>query len=226
MDFKSATASGARAPVPGDVPGPAQLELSARSRELLEILGEFKGNARVLYEGAVRVVADGANPGRIRLGAHALRELMDELEGEAGLTRQGPSLKERVRKLQDEWKVAERSFEIGSDGRGTGFTQTLAEFFVAFEADYPRRRDQASAALAELDPAKRAPPAVRHARAKARMGYRDYFVGVAHGSIPPDAEFRSRFEGFETFLLDWLRPRTFADLDAIDELLLKGPPDG
>jgi hypothetical protein len=107
----------------------------------------------------VRVVADGANPVRIGLGAHALRELMDELEGEAGLTRQGPSLKERVRKLQDAWKVAGRSFEIGSDGRGRRFARTLEEFFVAFEADYPRRRDQASAALAELDPAKReAPP--------------------------------------------------------------------
>jgi hypothetical protein len=35
MAFESATASGARAPVPGDVPGSAQLELSARSRALL-----------------------------------------------------------------------------------------------------------------------------------------------------------------------------------------------
>jgi hypothetical protein len=58
------------------------------------------------------------------------------------------------------------------------------------------------------------------------MGYREYFNRVAHGGTATDTEFQTRFERFETFLLDWLRPRTFADLDEIDELLLKGPPDG
>jgi hypothetical protein len=225
--MESLSAVGMTRPTAGEEPARLPLELSGRPREILDILVDLKGDAGVLYEGALRVVADGANPVRIRLAAYALRELMDDLAREAGFTRQGQGLKERVGELQKEWRVARRSFEAGSDGRGTGFVQTLDKFFVAYDADYPKRRDQARATIAALDPAKReAPPAVREARANAWMRYREYFNGVLHGSIPPDAEFRSRFEGFESFLLDWFGPRTFADLDAIDELIRKGPPNG
>ena len=128
----------------------------------------------MLHEGALRVAADGANPVRTRLAAYALRELMDDLEREAGFTRQAPTLKERVGKLRKEWSVAQRSFDVGSDGRGTGFARTLDEFFVSFEADYPKRRDQASATIGRLDPAKRG----RHPPFEARKrldAVQDYF---------------------------------------------------
>ncbi len=39
-------------------------------------------------------------------------------------------------------------------------------------------------------------------------------------------EFRNGLQSFESFLLDWFEPRTFADFEAIDELLKQGPPDG
>jgi hypothetical protein len=227
MDAESTTAAGARARAPGDLPGPLQLELTVRSRALLEVLQDFKGEARKRYEGALRVLADASNPIRFQLCAHALRELMDDIEKEAGVLRQGPSLGVRVRTLREEWSVARDSSAPGSDAIGLGFARRLDDFFAAFDVDLPRRRDRASATLAALDPARREPPpAVRVGRAGAWMEYRDYFTAVAHGSVATVAEFQSRFDGFETFLLDWLRPRTFADLDEIDELLLKGPPDG
>jgi hypothetical protein len=204
-----------------------QLELGGRSRELLDILAD-KGKAGALYEGALRMLIDGANPVRTRLAAHALRELMDELEREAGFSRKEPTLKQRVGKLHEEWKVAERSLAVGSDGSGSGFVQTLDTFFAAYEADYPQRRDKAGATIGKLDPAGReGPPAVREARADAWMQFRDYFTKVAHGSTgSTDAEFRRRLESFESFLLDWFEPRTFADFEVIDELLEEGPPDG
>lgn len=213
---------------PGEEPARQAIGLSGRSRELLDILVDFKGNAGVLYEGALRVATDGGNPVGIRLAAHALREVMDDLEREAGFTRKGPTLKERVGQLHEEWKVAERSFEVASDGSGRGFVHTLNEFFAAYEADYPDRRDQASATIGKLDPAGReAPPAVRNARASAWMRFRRYFNNVLHGSTgPADAEFRSQLESFEAFLLDWFEPRTFADFEAIDDLLQRGPPNG
>lgn len=34
----------------------------------------------------------------------------------------------------------------------------------------------------------------------------------------------SQLEAFERFLLDWLRPQTFADLGDIDDLFAEGPP--
>lgn len=225
--MESVSESSAIGPGPGEEPASPPLELSGRSRELLDILVDFEGAAAVLYEGALRVVADGANPVRIRLAAHALRELMDDLEREAGFTRKGPTLKERVRKLHEEWKVAEHSFEVSPDGSGSGFAQTLDAFFAGYEADYPERRDQAGATIGKLDPAGReAPPTVREARASAWMRFRGYFNNVAHGSAGSDAEFRNRLQSFESFLLDWFEPRTFADFEAIDELLKQGPPDG
>lgn len=224
--MESVSESSVTAPGPGEEPTSPPLELSGRSGKLLDILVDFEGGAAALYEGALRVVADGANPVRIRLATHALRELMDDLEREAGFARKGPTLKERVRKLHEEWKVAERSFEMSADGNGSGFVQTLDAFFAAYEADYPERRDQASATIGKLDPAGReAPPTVREARASAWMRFRRYFNNVAHGSADSDAEFRKRVQSFESFLLDWFEPRTFADFAAIDELLQKGSPD-
>jgi len=129
VDAESTRVSGARAPAPGDLPGPSQLELTVRSRELLELLQEFKSDAPRRYEGALRALADSSNPIRLQLCAHAVRELMDDLEKEAGVVRQGPSLGVRVRRLRDEWFVARESLAPGSDPVALGFATTLDDFF-------------------------------------------------------------------------------------------------
>jgi hypothetical protein len=46
---------------PCEAPAPPQLELSGRQRELLAMLADLKGRVGRLYEGALRVVADGGN---------------------------------------------------------------------------------------------------------------------------------------------------------------------
>lgn len=215
-------------PPPGDERVAPPLELTAHSRELLEIFdGRFSGDARILYEGALRMVSDAANPVRLPLAAAALREVMDDLEREAGFAHQVPDWKERIAKLERAWEVARRSLGVGPDGGGTGFGQTLDEFLADFHS-IPSRRDLADGTIGRFDPARReAPPVVREARAGAWMRFRGYFNNVLHREIQPtDAGFRGLLEEFESFLLDWLRPRTFADFDAIDALLRKGPPDG
>jgi hypothetical protein len=65
--------------------------LTARSPELLRILAErFEGEALDLYTGALRIAFDDANPARLPLAASALREAMDDLEGEGGFAHRIP----------------------------------------------------------------------------------------------------------------------------------------
>jgi hypothetical protein len=211
---------------PAKAEAAVEIALNERSRELLEILGDrFKGDAQVLYEGGIRILADTSNPARLPLAASAVREIMDDLEREAGFAHPPPDWKERIAKLEMAWQVAERSLDAG-EGDGDGFAKTLEEFFTAFNR-VPTRRSLADRAICAFDPAaSMPPPAVRDARADTWSKLRRYFNRTLHREIrPTDAEFRRAFEAFETFLVDWLRPPTSADLDAIDDVLRKGPPD-
>jgi hypothetical protein len=55
------------------------------------------------------------------------------------------------------------------------------------------------------------------------MATREYFQAIAHhGRQPPEEDFRARIDALERFLLDRLRPRTFADFDAIDDIIQEG----
>jgi hypothetical protein len=204
-------------------PGPNQ-ELSGRSREILDILADYDGQAAVLYEGALRVLADGENPARIRLAACALRELLDDFQDGP----KGENLKVRVTKLKGAWEVAQRSLEGGPDAGGSGFAVVLDSFFVEFEADYPQRRSQAGATVERLDPSGRSSaPVVQRARGDRWMDFSGYFSRVLHGGArPAEADFRTRVDAFEDFLTDVLRPHTFADFDDLDDVIASGPPDG
>ena len=195
--------------------------LTARSPELLGILAErFEGEALGLYAGALRIAFDDANPVRLPLAASALREAMDDLEREGGFAHRIPDWRQRIAKLERAWKVSQRSGGI------EGFAATLDEFFAESNS-FPSRRSLAEGTLGRFDPTARdAPPAVRDARAAQWMEFREFFNNVLHRKIKvTDGEFRRRFEAFEGFLLDWLRPPVTADQAALDELLRMGPPD-
>jgi hypothetical protein len=52
---------------------------------------------------------------------------------------------------------------------------------------------------------------------------RDYFINVCHYRVEAkEPEFLSYLDVLETFLLDRLRPRTFADLDTLDAIIEEG----
>jgi len=213
-------------PAAGDEPTPAGFEPSPRSRELLDILARrFEGDAAQLYEGGLRVFADESNPARLTLAASALREVMDDLESQAGFAHHVPDWKERIAALEAAWDAAGRSVAAGGAGEAA-FVEALERFFTDFH-EVPRRRELAEGAIGKFDPARReASPAVRDARAEAWMKLRFYFNNVVHRNFrPTESEFRHQVDAFEDFLFDWLRPPTFAHLDAIDAVLRRGPPD-
>jgi hypothetical protein len=206
------------------LPQPPLLALTSRVRDVVGALAQRDDQAAVLYEGALRVLADRNNPARIRLAACGLRELLGELHDAP----KPEDLKERVKKLRKAWEVSKRALVAAEaeDEGSAGFAQILDVFFVEFEEDYPGRRSQASGTIEQLDPSGRtAPPVVHRARGQTWMDFSGYFSGVLHGGKrPTEDEFRSQLEAFEGFLLDVLRPQTFADFSEIDNLIAEGPP--
>jgi hypothetical protein len=196
---------------------PSPFELSGRQREVLDVLAREGDQAGVLYLGALRVLTDLENPTRLRLAAYSLRELLNDLH-------HGPKeddLPARVRRLREEWQITRQSED-------SGFDETLTRFFGEFEQNYPQRRELVSKTIERLDPSGRKPsPAVSRARGDAWMALTKFFNKILHGNRQTtDDEFDAEFTKLDDFLLDLVRPSTFADLDQLDDLILEGPPDG
>jgi hypothetical protein len=206
--------------------GTPQPPLVLRARQL-EVLAALKGRrqAPALYEGVLRILADDGNPARVRLAAGGLRELMDELERDAGEVPAGPRLGQRVKALDKQWAVARVRVDTADGVRA--FTQTMDEFFAEYRADFKTRRETAEGTLQKLDPARRedAPPIVSGPRRNTWTDFRDKFNPVLHGSASTDeAAFRALVTAFESFLIDWLRPQPLQDVPLLEQLLKEGPP--
>jgi len=202
-------------------------QLSSRSREVLGELARQKGRPDRFYEGALRALADRANPVRAEMAAYALRELIQELERAAGAPKKGPGLVDLLRAFRPKWEAAERS----PNDRGLVDNCDQAVFAVDQFLDDARkghrpRRDRAQETLSGLDPVQRVnPPDTEDGRIEALLDFREEFNTALHGERPTDPEaFSSLVERFETFLLAWFRPRTFEDFSEIDKLLREGPP--
>ena len=198
-----------------------------RSRELWETLLRQGGRLGHFYEGALRALGDTSNPVRVEMAAYALRELIEELERAAVASPgTGPKLGDLVERLRSSWEKADRN------AQGDGLldpcdlaVRAVDRFLADADLGEESRRNRAQTTIRELDPARReGPPAVTELRVERLLEFRDEFNGVLHGKEAAAAELEETLRRFERFLLDWFRPQTFADFDAIDTLLEGGPP--
>jgi len=202
-------------------------DLSGRSREVLETLARQQGRAAQFYEGALRALADRSNPVRAESAAYCLRELIQELERVAIASNPGPRLGDLFQVLRPKWQAAERRPEDnGLVDSCDPAVFAVDQFLKDADAAHTDRRDRAQMTFSELDPVRRqGPPDTYEARVRALFDFHGEFNRVLHGKRPTDPEwFESRVKGFETFLLVWLRPRTFDEFRQIDDLLAEGPP--
>ena len=203
-------------------------ELSGRSREVLDVLARQRGRrADRFYEGALRALADRANPVRAEMAAYALRELIQELERAAGAPKKGPGLGVLLSAFRPKWEAAERRpSDRGLVDNCDPAVFAVDRFLDDAKKGHLSRRDRAQETLSGLDPVQRVgPPDTEKGRIEALLEIRDEFDRVLHGEHLTDAEaFSSLVERFETFLLAWFQPRTFEDFSEIDELLEEGPP--
>lgn len=201
------------------------LVLSPAQLELLAVLRERDPRLANLYLGSLAALGDSSNPVRHAQSAHTLREILDAvLEAVGG---QGPRMSDKLQRPESEWgrccsgreSVDIRQWEL--DSRVRRFLKAIQEFFVWKTADRSTRREAMRRAIRSLDASGRPLPApVEEVAVEAGLAIRNYFVRLCHFEIELDeGEFDDSLAAFETFLLDRLRPATFEDQRAIDEIL-------
>jgi len=160
------------------------------------------------------------------LAAHGIRELLEKLPRYLDVPVEAPkplALGARARNLTDAWDRLGGS--AVKDGlltkNGTKLLDAVKEFCEGVRADVPTRVEQAAAAVRGLDlhPLK-LPPQIESLHVQQWREIEGFFIGVSHHTRSTDHDEFSQFvAALERFLLERLRPRTFDDFTAIDQLL-------
>jgi len=203
--------------------------MTGRQQLVYRSLSESSDSVGVLYECALRVLGDEANPGRFFLSAHSVREMMGELPKVLALpvfADQG-RLGDQVNALEPIWNGTFKS-RCHNDGDWTGeidrplqkLMKSLNKFFKWWKESRPKRRDVAAGLFRQADPSGLSlPEALERMRVDRWLALHGYFVEVAHRSPTLSDEFQGRLDELEQILLDTLYRQPSADLSAIDDIL-------
>lgn len=229
MTDESLTEAGSQAST--QTPSKQAAVLSGQQHALHEALNEKDSRLGAMYLGCVVVLGQEANPERLHQGAHSIRELIEKIPSIVQVPT--PAHKERmgdkVHVLDVEWSRVEQS--ASATGAGDSIDHALAKFLVVLQEFFawlrghrPRRRAEARDTLRTLDASGRTlPEQLEELNVEAWVRIRDFFIDTAHHRRPCTIEeFRHYLDAFERFLLDSLRPRTFADFEIIDALIQEG----
>ena len=201
--------------------------LSGQQRALFGALAEKEHRLATIYRGALGVLADAKNPDRFALTAHGIRELMEKLPVYLDLPvkQNPPSLGMKVREFAECWDRLKyvSSRESNSDDVDR-FLRKSDEFFEWFESDRPSRRQSVQTMLRGLDPGgSTLPEPIENLQIAAWQKCDSFFQSVSHHRKScKEEDFRRWLGVLEAFLLDRLRPRTFADQDEILSIIKEG----
>lgn len=211
------------------------LKLSGQQRAVYEALIEKDEKLASMYRGALTVLSKTDNPDRLAQSSHSLRELMEKIPDIVDVKTKAhrETLKSKVRELEDCWLGAlekttcrnERTWGGEIDGPLSKLLERIRTFFEWFVRHHPRRKKEIAATLRELDDSGRSLPVPLEERnIETWNKIREFFVGVAHHRkyAATQEELIQWVDALERFLLDRLRPRTFADLETIDDIIRAG----
>ncbi len=211
-------------------------QMTGRQQLVYRSLTEKSDALGLLYECALRVLADESNPGRLFLAAHSIREMTGDLPKVLALpilADQG-RLGDQMNALEPVWNGVFNS-RCHNDGEWTGeidgplhkLLKALHKFFQWWKESRPKRRDVARGFFRQTDPSGLPlPEALERKRVESWLALHDYFVGVAHRqSKTTNADFQDRLDELEQVLLDTLYRQPSADLSAIDAILGEETPD-
>jgi len=211
-----------------------ELERTSREKALIEALSDKAPLLARCYTGSLQTLNQIANPDRFALAAHGLREIIEKLPEQIviELPAHHENLKQQVRTLNEKWDQMLRNTQARINGEWNdrsdkhlrSFLDKLLEFFSWFEQSFPRRKKEIAAVLTRLDGAHQPlPEPLQEHNVDYWDAMKTFFVSVCHHrKVTDDTEFRRWLVAFEDFLLNRLRPRTYADYDEIDGILTKG----
>ena len=200
------------------------------------LLSKNKVLARMYY-GAIKVLNDMDNLDRFALAAHDLRELMEKIPNyiDVETKAHNEKLGDKVLLLKEHWHKTCSKTTCVIDGTWNGeIDESLAiqlqefeSFFKWHDENHPKRNEEIATALRKLDISGcKLPISLEKQNVKTWSRLREYFVIIAHHrKNPTKDDFDSKLDTFEGFLLDRLSPRTFTDLDEIDQIIQEGYND-
>jgi uncharacterized protein YaaR (DUF327 family) len=206
----------------------------------LDLFKSLRGKDKKLaemYLGAIKVLNDMDNIDRFALAAHDLRELMEKLPIyiDVETKAHNEKLGDKVQLLKNQWLDTCKETTCVLDGAWSGkIDKSLASMLRVFESFFkwhdenlPKRNQEITTALRKLDISGcKLPISLEEQNIKTWKDLRKYFMAVAHhGKYPNKDDFDSKLDIFEGFLLDRLYPRTFADLNEIDDIIREGNND-
>lgn len=205
--------------------------LNSQQQTLFNALLEKDVSLAHIYLGAIRVLGDDGNPDRVALASHNIRELINLLPRYLGIDikdRQA-RLRDKVANLRDQWlKVGTHSkCHVEDNWQGEidkplqSLLKDLERFFVWYDDHFPRRKAVVGHLLKKLDPAPiPLPEPIADLHVQEWEKYHNFFVALAHhDKTTTDDELISWISSLERFLLDMLRPRTFEEIDEIDQII-------
>ncbi len=187
-----------------------------------------------MYLGVLMALNHADNPDHLAQSAHSVRELMEKVPAflDVQMRAHQESLGSKARELEDRWQTTIERSTCYDDGNWSGeidqpllnMLEALQRFFDWFGEHRPRRRIEVATILQRLNGSDHTlPAALEDLEIDRWMRIRDFFQAVAHHrkQVTQD-EFERWLGALEMFLLDRLRPRTFADFDAIDDIIKEG----
>jgi hypothetical protein len=220
-----------------DVGKSKPLRLPGQQQALYNALLEKDQGLTNMYYGALMVLNHNSNPDNLALAAHGVRELMEKIPVfvDVQIKAQTESLKGKVLDLENFWTATLRKTKCYKSQKWSGqidvplskLLERLYTFFEWFIKHHPRRRAEIIATLQGLDSSRfKLPEHLEKLNAQTWDDMRDFFQAVSHHrKFTTGEEFSLRLNMLETFLLDRLHPRTFADINVIDEIIREGESD-
>lgn len=209
---------------------PEARRLSFHQEELHRALTERDSLVAKIYMGALNVMGQLENPDRLALCAHNIREVMDRLArtSDTPITKKGPDTNSLIQPIGDAWeKLVQGNCWPGNPPWDGKINPALKSFLLQCETHIPKikesrkkARDQASDIIEshnfhELS----LPNEILESRSTEWMTYRKVFVRAAHHDPIEEEQLRHWLTLFEEFLLNLIRPRTFADQKRIQNLI-------
>lgn len=209
--------------------------LSGHQRDLWEALQEVDEGLGSMYHGALITLSGPLNPERLSQAAHSLRELLDNLPRYCDVPddiEPHSQLKNKVIGLQGVWRKFTNAWSSPGTNRWEGeidgslgrFLRACERFFVWFADSFLLHRERVVSVLRSFDPGGMPMPATLEDQVFDEWKrLRDFFLDVLHHRVTPnEVELKNRLADLEAFLLERLRPRTFADFEDLDQIIEEG----
>jgi len=196
-----------------------------RRRFVIDQLEKIEPQLRDRYLGALLVLRDEANPDRIALAAHGLREVSGELMKVQGVQRSNFNLGKEITDLLNPWEEVQKDAATCTGVCANHVGQRLRKFLDRLKtvlADHerfnPTRLNRIGLASQRLD-VNSHPASDLEARQRQWKKIHEFFTKCAHHSVRNLDELNANLDAFESLLITLWLPSPSLDLSAIDEIL-------